>query len=80
MVLEFPEIARKSNIQGIVEVGLVISKNCEIEEINITKFLGADCDKTVLKAIRLLAELIKKYDTTRCTGIRQIIPVHFKIE
>ena len=70
----------KNNIQGVVEIELVIDTDCKIEVIHVVKSLGWGCDEAALKAIRQLAELIKKYDTTRCTGIKQVIPVHFKIE
>ncbi len=78
--IEFPRIARENNIQGVVEIGLVIDEDCEIKEINIVKSLETDCDEAALNAIRKLAELIQKYDKTKCTGIKQVIPVHFKIE
>lgn len=79
-ILIFPKIARENNVQGIVEIELVIGTDCEIETINIAKSLGWGCDETALKAICQLAELVKKYDTTRCTGIKKVIPVHFNIE
>lgn len=72
----FPKIAIENNVQGIVEIELVIGIDCEIEKINVAQSLGRGCDETALKAISKLAELIKN----RCTGIKQLIPVHFKIE
>ncbi len=77
---DFPKIARKNNIQGVVEIELMINEDCKIGVINLTKSLGWGCDEAALKAIRELVVLIQKYDRNRCTGIRQIIPVHFKIE
>lgn len=62
---DFPKIVRENNLQGIVEIELIIDNDCEIEVINFFKSLvGTVCDEVALKVIRKLVELIRKYSST----------------
>lgn len=78
--IKYPNSARDNNIQGVVKIGLILDLDCNIEKISIVKSLSGDCDESALVSIRKMAELIKKYDQTKCTEIERIISVHFRLD
>jgi|AntRauTorcE11897_2_1112592.scaffolds.fasta_scaffold20188_2 protein TonB len=51
--IEYPIIAQRSGIQGIVEVEFTVNKNGRVSDPVIVKGIGAGCDKAVLKAIKM---------------------------
>lgn len=51
--IEYPILAQRSGIQGIVEVEFVVDENGRVSEPIIVKGIGAGCDKAVLKAIKM---------------------------
>lgn len=51
--INYPEMARRSGIEGMVEVRFVVNEKGEVENPEIIRGIGGGCDKEVLKAIKL---------------------------
>jgi protein TonB len=51
--IEYPEIARRMRIQGIVEVEFSVDEHGRVQDPVIVRGIGAGCDKAVLKAIKI---------------------------
>jgi hypothetical protein len=60
--LDYPETARKNEIEGVVRYKLILNSECEIERTELVKSLGFGCDEEAKKAVEKLTEFSKKYD------------------
>jgi len=60
--LEYPEAARKNEIEGTVRYKLILNSECEIEKSELIKSLGFGCDEEAKKAIKQLTEFSKEYE------------------
>ena len=51
--IDYPELARRTGIEGIVEVEFIVDEYGKVRNPVIVRGIGAGCDKAVLKAIQL---------------------------
>jgi len=50
--ISYPEMAKRSNIQGKVYVQAHINENGVAEEVNLVRGIGAGCDEVALEAVK----------------------------
>lgn len=50
--IQYPEIARKTGIEGIVTVEFIVNKMGEVENPQIIRGIGGGCDEEVLRVIK----------------------------
>lgn len=78
--LEYPELARKAGIEGLVVVSAVIDENGKILSAEIAKGLGdkAGFEKAAIKAIKSV-KWKPAYQRDRPIKVRFAIPVRFRL-
>lgn len=51
--IEYPELAKRSGIEGIVVAEFIINEKGQIEDLKIVRGIGGGCDEEVLRVIKL---------------------------
>lgn len=52
--IEYPEVARKAGIQGLVTIQFIVNKEGDVEDPTILRGIGGGCDEEVLRVIKLM--------------------------
>jgi protein TonB len=50
--IKYPEIAKKSGVEGKVYVLAYVNENGSVDEVNIIKGIGAGCDDVTAEAVK----------------------------
>lgn len=84
--IKYPIIARENGVEGTVKFKVKINENCEFEELTTIKAIGAGCEEEVIKSLKKVLQLIKKYNPKQCTEIGKVLNLteniystHFKL-
>lgn len=76
----FPLRARDRGDQGTVEVGFVINKKGEVEDVEVLKSVSPDLDKEAVRAVSTLPDFIPGSQQGRPVKVAYKIPVRFVIK
>jgi len=76
--LTYPEIAKSSGVEGIVEIRFVVETSGRITSVGIQKGIGAGCDEEALRVIR--KTLWKPgFIDAKPARTQHFVPIQFKI-
>lgn len=76
--LEYPELARKANINGIVNVDFVIEKDGSVSNVTISNKLGYGCDEAAAKVVLRMPLWEPAYYAGVAVRAMLSVPVTFK--
>ncbi|MCB0749733.1 MAG: energy transducer TonB [Ignavibacteriae bacterium] len=51
-LIKYPELARKSNVQGKVYVLAFVNENGDVDDVKVVKGIGAGCDEETIEAVK----------------------------
>lgn len=79
--IEYPSVARESNVQGSVVASFVVNTDGTIEKVTIMRDIGAGCGAEVQRILALMNERGIKWEPGRQRGkavkVQFILPVKF---
>jgi len=76
--LVYPEIARKVNINGVVDIDFVIEKDGSVSNVTVNKGLGYGCDEAAAKVILRMPKWEPGYYLGKPARTLLSVPVTFK--
>lgn len=77
--LQYPKIARESDIQGTVFVTFIVEKDGRISNIEILRGIGGGCDEEVVRVIKNMPKWIPGKLQKECVRQRYNLPVKFTL-
>jgi TonB family protein len=77
-MIEYPESAIESGVEGVVEVLCAVEKDGSISSVMILEDIGSECADRVCKAVRQL-KLKPAMENGYARKIMMIIPVRFEL-
>ena len=78
--MKYPALARENEIEGTVVVSFIVTKNGEIENIEIMRDIGAGCGESVLKAMKKLGKFYPGKHNGRPVSVIYRLPVKFTLQ
>lgn len=77
--IEYPELAKRNGIEGIVVAEFIINEKGEIEELKIVRGIGGGCDEEVLRVIKLQS-FTPGIQNGKLVKVRMKQVVHFRLQ
>lgn len=78
--LEYPEEARKAEIEGVVYLKFTVDTNGSLKDIEfISDFLGYGCDKAAYNLVLEMPDWIPGKQNGKAVPVYQILPIRFKL-
>ncbi len=77
--LEYPEMARKAGMEGLVVVGFVVEPDGSVSNVHIIKSAGKILDDAAIKAVKKLHFKPGK-QRGKPVRVRMALPVRFKLQ
>jgi len=78
--IKYPPLARENNIQGVVALTFVISKDGSVREVNIVKDIGGGCGKEAVRVVQTMPKWVPGEANGNPVKVRFTLPVRFKLE
>ncbi len=78
--IEYPQLAREANIEGMVVLGFIVGKDGSINDINIMKDIGGGCGKEALRVVRAMPKWSPGEANGHSVKVRFTLPVRFKLQ
>ncbi len=73
--IKYPEIAKKSGIEGKVFIMAMINENGTVDDVKIIKGIGGGCDEAAMKAVK-----DSKFSTAKNKGVNVKVKLSLSIE
>lgn len=73
--IKYPEIAKKSRIEGKVFLMAMINENGSVDDVKIIKGIGGGCDEAAMKAVK-----DSKFSTAKNKGVNVKVKLSLSIE
>jgi protein TonB len=77
--IKYPELAKRSGIEGIVIAEFIINEKGEIEDLKIVRGIGGGCDEEVLRVIKLQS-FTPGIQNGNFVKVRMKQVVHFRLQ
>jgi len=77
--IQYPEMARKSGIEGRVFVQFIVNEQGEVENPRVIRGIGGGCDEEALKAIQN-AKFIPGLQRGRPVRVQYNLPIVFRLQ
>lgn len=77
--IEYPELAKRSGIEGIVVAEFIINEKGQIEDLKIVRGIGGGCDEEVLRVIKLQS-FTPGIQNGNFVKVRMKQVVHFRLQ
>ncbi len=78
--IKYPPLARENNIQGVVALTFVISKDGSVRDVNIVKDIGGGCGKEAVRVVQTMPKWVPGEANGNPVKVRFTLPVRFKLE
>ena len=82
--VNYPEAARKENIQGTAVVSFIVEKDGQISQCKILKDIGGGCGQEAVRVINALNRAGFRWGPAQAKGkpvrMRQSLPIRFKLQ
>ena len=78
--LRYPEIARENNIQGMVFVSFVVSKEGSLRDIKVLRGIGFGCDEEAMRVILRMPKWEPGTQRGKPVDVRYTLPFNFKLK
>ncbi|MEQ8809375.1 MAG: M56 family metallopeptidase [Imperialibacter sp.] len=77
--VQYPQAARKENVQGKVFVQFVVDKEGNITDVQVIKGLGGGLDEEVIKVVQSSPKWLPGSQNGKNVNVRMILPITFKL-
>ena len=77
--IQYPAIAQKNNIEGIVYVSFIIETDGTLTDIKIIKGIGAGCDEEVVRVIKNMPKWKPGKQNGKTVRVKINMPVKFSL-
>lgn len=77
--IQYPEIAREANIQGLAVLSFVIGKDGSITDVSVLKDLGGGCSKEAIRVVKTMPKWVPGEANGHTVKVRFMLPVRFKL-
>lgn len=80
--IDYPKEVREKNIQGKVWVRFVINENGQVEDVELIRGIGEECDDEVLDAVNFISDWVRPGSTISGINIKTVMTeaISFSIE
>ncbi len=78
--IEYPEEARKAEIQGRVFVGFVVEKDGSVGDVKVLRGIGGGCDEEAVRVVKSMPKWKPGMHKGEPVRVSYQIPIHFKLE
>lgn len=75
--IRYPELARKTNIQGTVHLSFVVSKTGEVHNIELLRGIGGSCDEEAIRVIKMMPAWVPGKQRGKAVNVAFNLPVNF---
>ncbi|MCB0528929.1 MAG: TonB family protein [Lewinellaceae bacterium] len=77
--IQYPPPARENNIQGVVVLSFVVSKNGSVQEVQIVKDIGGGCGKEAVRVVQTMPKWNPGEANGHPVKVRFTLPVRFRL-
>ncbi len=77
--IEYPEIAKKSGIEGKVYVIAYVNENGDVDDVKVLKGIGGGCDEAAVRAVKATKFTPGKAKGTN-VKVKVALPIIFKLK
>jgi len=78
--LEYPAIARETNITGTVALSFVVGKDGGISDVKILKEIGGGCGKEAVRVLKMMPRWTPGESNGHPVKVRFTLPVKFRLQ
>ncbi len=78
--INYPQMARESNIQGTVYVSFVVEPNGSISNVAIMRPIGGGCDEEAMRVVQEMPSWIPGKQRGRAVRVRFTMPIKFTLQ
>ncbi|MFT5822134.1 MAG: TonB family protein [Crocinitomix sp.] len=77
--VNYPEIARRFNHQGIIYVGFIIATDGSITDVKIRKGVSLELDEEAMRVIKMMPKWTPAMSHGRTISMVYTLPIHFRL-
>lgn len=77
--MKYPDLARRSGVEGRVYVQFVVNKDGSIDAVNVVKGIGAGCDEEAARVIAEAPNFNPGKEGGEPVYVRMVLPIIFKL-
>lgn len=77
--INYPNIARENNIQGLAVLSFVIGKDGSIQDVAVLKELEGGCTKEAIRVVKTMPNWRPGESNGHAVKVRFVLPVRFKL-
>lgn len=78
--IDYPQMARESNIQGTVYVTFVVEPNGKISNVGILRGIGGGCDEEAIRVVEAMPSWQPGKQRGRAVRVRFNMPIKFTLQ
>lgn len=78
--LNYPSLARENGKEGKVVISFVISKNGEVQQIEVERSLGFGCDEEAVRVIENMPQWTPATQNDKPVAVRMVLPIVFRLQ
>jgi periplasmic protein TonB len=78
--IQYPALARESNVQGNVALSFVIGKDGTVTDVQVLKDIGAGCGKEAVRVVRNMPKWFPGEANGNPVKVRYTLPVKFRLD
>jgi len=78
--IDYPQMARESNIQGVVYVTFVVEPNGKISNVGILRGIGGGCDEEAIRVVEAMPSWQPGKQRGRAVRVRFNMPIKFTLQ
>jgi len=77
--INYPLLARRTGIEGRVDVQFVVEKDGSLTEVKAIKGIGADCDSEAVRVLQNAPRFKPGSQNGKPVRVRMVVPITFKL-
>lgn len=77
--IQYPPLARENNIQGIVALSFVVSKDGRVTDVSVLKDIGGGCGKEAVRVVQSMPKWSPGEANGHAVKVRFTLPVKFQL-
>ncbi|MDP4276740.1 MAG: TonB family protein [Bacteroidota bacterium] len=78
--LRYPSVAQEVGIEGRVIVRFVVSKNGDVEDVQVIRSLDPACDKEAIRVVKMMPKWIPGRQNGRNVPVYYTIPIVYRLQ
>jgi TonB family protein len=78
--ITYPKEARKTGVEGRVDVQFVVDKDGSISRVEVLKGIGAGCDEEAVRVVKSLPPFSPAVQHGKPVRVRMVVPLDFRLK